>query len=186
MYNIQRSSAAIFLLLLSVSASSHETKKEVTQDIVEISLGVGFHKFDSDTPVKDGSFGTIGLGLHFSRRWAMLLQYSKFLSEVKDSSINQSINVQKYHVDGYYFYRPSHRLRPYLVFGFGQIDFDNFGSETQSETQINIGTGLSYRMTAHWSVRGDIRIFDYINNRLYDDTVAISFGYRFGNGERNE
>ena len=181
MQSITRTFLAVFLLSVS---SIGQAQEEITRHIIELSPGIGYHQFDTRLNLEDGSFGSIGLGIHFSRQWALILHYSNFFTTLKDSSAKKDIHAQKYHVDVHYSVRTKHRLRPYILGGFGQIDLDNYGGEKVSDTQINIGMGLYYRMTPRWSVRGDLRTFDYINDRLYDDTATITLGYRFGGGER--
>lgn len=185
MQNIHRYFTACFsglllLLLLSATAFAEDI---ITRDIIEISPGIGYYDFDDDRNLDDAAMATIGLGLHFSRSWAMLLHYSALNTNSNVNGISEHYDVQKYHVDVHRFFNTEKHLRPYLVAGFGQMDLIS-ESEDSNKNMLNAGVGLYYRMTPSWSIRTDVRIFARTDHSYNDNAVTLTLGYRFSGGEK--
>lgn len=178
MYKKQRN--LFYLLLLLLQPVGAYAAGEITNDIVEISLGIGYYNFDDDRNLDDEAMATIGLGLQFSRRWLMLLHYSA----LKVDSDRSKVAIQKYHVDAYYFFNTASAFRPYLVAGFGQLDIEDAGIES-NKNMLNAGFGLSYKITPSWFVRTDARIFSSTNGDFNDNALTLTLGYRFSGGEKN-
>lgn len=166
----------ISLLLLPVTAFA---AGEVTRNIIEISPGIGYYNFDDDRNIEDEAMVSLGLGLQFSRRWLALLNYSV----LKVDTARPKAIIQKYHVDAHYFFNTKSAFRPYLVAGFGQLDIDDGVSDLKN--MINTGLGISYKITPSWFVRTDARIFHSTNGDFQDNTLTLTFGYRFSGGEKN-
>lgn len=122
---------------------------------------------------------TIGLGLQFSRRWLMLLHYSA----LEYDSDRPKVVVQKYHVDAHYFFNTENAFRPYLVAGFGQLDFETESIES-TKNMFNAGLGISYKITPSWFVRTDARLFHSTNGDFNDNALTLTLGYRFSGGEK--
>lgn len=168
----------LILLLLLPSASTF-AEDEVTRDIIEISAGIGYYNFDDDRNIEDTAMVNVGLGLQFSRRWLMLLQYSA----LKYDSDRPKVVMQKYHVDAHYFFNTENAFRPYVVAGFGEFDIDDAGIES-TKNMFNAGLGISYKITPSWFVRTDARIFQSTNGDFQDNALTLTLGYRFGGGEK--
>ncbi len=155
MKNIYRHLIGLFLLLFAFSVNSEDY---LTTHIVEISPGIGYYNFDDERNLDGSVMGTIGLGLHLSRSWAVLLQYASFDTKRNASGISQVVDMRKYHVDVHRFFDTEKSLRPYLVIGYGEMDLISEGEEIH-ENMFNAGAGLYYKITPSWSVRTDVRIF---------------------------
>lgn len=172
---------ALFIaLLLPVTAN---TEDYLTTHLIELSGGIGYYDFDDVRNLDDAGMVEVGLGLHFSRRWAALLQYSALDTTSNVNGISKSYDVQRYHVDVYRFFNIEKHLRPYLVAGFGQMDLIAEGED--SNNMFNGGFGLYYRITPSWSVRADVRIFASTNQDYKDNALTFTMGYRFNGGERD-
>ena len=176
MRGIQQKILILLLLLSSVTAYADD---EITRHIIEISPGIGYYNFDDDRNLEDEAMATVGLGLQFSRRWLMLLHYSA----LKYDSARPKVVVQKYHVDAHYFFNTENVLRPYLVAGFGQLDIEDAGIES-NKNMFNTGFGISYKITPSWFVRTDARVFHSTNGDFNDNALTLTLGYRFSGGER--
>jgi OmpA-OmpF porin, OOP family len=174
------------LFFTAVITSNASFAEEVTNSIVEFSPSVGYFSFDSKRNLDDKVFGGMGLGLHFSRSFAALLHYSRLESDFSGASGSANIDIQKYHIDGMYFFNAESRWRPYVVFGYGQIDFDNDKGNDSDENNVNSGVGLYYRVTPKWSLRADVRNFYSLDENYNDQTFMMSVGYRVGEGERGK
>ena len=170
----------LILLLLLPSASTF-ADDEVTRDIIEISAGIGYYNFDDDRNIDDTAMVNAGLGLQFSRRWLMLLQYSA----LKYDSDRPKVVMQKYHVDAHYFFNTENTFRPYVVVGFGEFDIDDAGIES-TKNMFNAGLGISYKITPSWFVRTDARIFQSTNGDFQDNALTLTLAYRFSGGEKSE
>lgn len=168
----------LLTLLLSTTASA----QDVTTSIVELSMGAGYYHFDSNRDLDDGLFWGMGLGMHFSRSYAVVVNYSKAYSQEKYGAGND-VKARKFHLDGLRFFNTEKPLRPFVVFGFGNTDITEGGSDKYDETHLNAGIGLHYQLTPNWSVRGDIRDFYSIDSETNDQTAMVTVGYRFAEGE---
>jgi len=176
MRNIRQQFLILLLLLPSAAAFA---ENEITTSIAEISPGIGYYNFDDERTTEDTAMATIGLGLQFSRRWLMLLHYSA----LKYDSARPKVTIQKYHVDGHFFFNTKNAFRPYVVAGFGELDIDDEGFKSK-KTMLNAGLGISYKMTPTWFVRTDARIFQSTNGDFQDNALTLTLGYRFGGGEK--
>lgn len=175
-----------FLLLLFLFATAY-AEDYLTTHIVEISPGIGYYNFDDDRNLDDAAMAVIGLGLHLSRHWAVLLQYAVLDTTSSVNEASQAVYMRKYHIDVHRFFNTEKKLRPYLVAGFGQMDLDDNQDDFKdaiNKNMFNAGAGLYYRMTPSWSVRTDVRIFVRTNNDYHDNAVTFTLGYRFNGGER--
>jgi len=185
MQKIKRHFSGILLLLFlpNIMPATLHAEDIVTSDIIEISAGIGYYDFDADRNLDDSAMASMGLGLHFSRSWALLLNYSALNTDGIVNGVSEHYDVQKYHVDVYRFFNTEKHLRPYLVAGFGQMDLIS-PSEDINKNMINAGAGLYYRMTPTWSLRTDIRVFANTNNEYKDNALTLTLGYRFKGGEK--
>ena len=181
---------SFLVLLLTCSGAqtaetgTDKTVEEVTASIVELSGGVGYYNFDPARKLDDAAMASIGLGLHFSRRWAVLLHYAALNSTLHTEPHSQKVDVQKYQIDVHRFFNTQARLRPYLVGGFGQMDviYDGYQS---NENRYNLGAGLAWKMTSSWTVRADIRSYLDRFSNYNENAFTLTFGYRFYGGEKD-
>ena len=185
-----RQYASFLVLLLACSGvqaaetGADKAVEDVTASIVELSGGVGYYNFDPARNIDDAAMASIGLGLHFSRRWAMLLHYSALNSTIYFESSDRATEVQKYQIDIHRFFNTEKNLRPYLVGGFGQMDvfYDGYHS---NENRFNFGVGLSWKMTPSWSLRADIRAYPDRFSNYNENAFSLTFAYRFYGGEKD-
>lgn len=185
--NLKNTSSALLgsiAIVISIMSSSASFAEEVNTSIIEFSPNVGYYQFDSDRGVDGEPFIGMGLGLHFSRSFAAILNYSRFDSELSDGSSAGDIDVQKYHIDALYFFNTEQQWRPYVSLGYGQIDFKDSVKQEANETNLSLGLGLSFQVTPKWSVRADARNFHSFDESFNDQTYMVTVGYRVGGGER--
>lgn len=174
-------STVLFITALSSNASFAE---EVNTSIIEFSPNLGYYQFDGGREIDGAPFTGMGLGFHFSRSFAAILNYSRFDTELSDGSSAGDIDVQKYHVDAMYFFNTEQKWRPYVSLGYGQIDFKDSIKQEAQETNLSVGLGLSFQMTPKWSIRADARNFHSFDESFNDQTYMMTVGYRIGEGER--
>ena len=171
------------VLLLLVSAASN-AKDEINTSILEFSVNLGYISFDNQRELEDTGILGWGFGMHFSRRWAALLNYTALNTKRTGSQAGEEVDGQKYHADVYRFFNTQHRFRPYIVAGFGGADIISEGDK-RNETQWNGGLGLSYRITPKWFLRGDARVFYNPSGSNTDYVYMMSLGFRLKEGERD-
>jgi len=102
MQNIHRHLLALLLLLFLPTTTYGEDY--LTPHIIEISLGIGYYNFDENRNLDSSAMAAIGLGLHLSRRWLVLLQYSALDTTRNLNGVSQPAYMQKYHVDVHRFF----------------------------------------------------------------------------------
>ncbi|WP_455221359.1 outer membrane beta-barrel protein [Kaarinaea lacus] len=172
------------MLLLFVSLSAYG-KDEVTRHVIELNLGVGYYTFDSKRELTDMEMAGMGFGVHFFRRWAVLLNYSALNSERTGIQAGEKVDVQKFHVDVYRYFNTEHKFRPYIVAGLGRMDIISEGDK-RDETQWNGGLGLSYRITPKWFLRGDGRVLYNGSGNHTDYAYMLTLAFRLKEGERGD
>ncbi|KPJ94658.1 MAG: hypothetical protein AMJ55_05950 [Gammaproteobacteria bacterium SG8_15] len=182
MINILHFVSGMLLLLFSVTATA---KDEVTTSIIEFSPAIGYYEFDSKRELSNREMAGLGFGIHVSRRWAMILNYTALNAVRGGSQQGETVDVQKYHFDVYRFFYSQHRFRPYLVIGLGGMDIISEGDK-HNETQWNGGLGLSYRIAPKWFLRGDGRVFYSDSSGNTDYAYTLTLGFRLKEGEHGD
>jgi OOP family OmpA-OmpF porin len=172
------------LLLLSMAAYGEE---EVTTRIIEFSPGIGYYNFDADRQLDSKQMESIGLGMYLSRRWAVILNYSRLDSVKTENGITEDFFMRNYHLDGYRFFNTESHLRPYVVAGIGGRDLISKDSDwTEHRDLLDAGIGLYYRITPKWSLRGEARVYSLYSDSQIDNSVSITLGYRLKEGESGD
>jgi len=172
------------ICLLLVSFATY-AKDIVDRSVIELSLGVGYYTFDSSRQLTDAETGGMAFGIHFSRRWAALLNYSASNPEGTGSIAGEQVDMQNFHVDIYRYFNTEHRFRPYLVAGLGRMNVVYYGFNDW-DTQWNGGIGLSYRITPKWFVRGDGRVLYTQSGHYTDYAYMLQLVYRLLDGEHGD
>lgn len=160
-------------------------KDNVTTSIIEFSPAIGYYEFDSKRELSNREMAGLGFGIHVSRRWAMILNYTALNTVRGGTQQGETVDVQKYHFDVYRFFYSQHRFRPYIVIGLGGMDIISEGDK-HNETQWNGGLGLSYRITPKWFLRGDGRVFYNESGNHTDYAYTLTLGFRLKEGERGD
>ena len=182
MQRVKKSFVGLLLVLSAVHAYGEEN---VTTNILELSPGIGYFSFDNNRQIENQVMGTIGFGMHLSRRWATLLNYSVLRTKSTGSASGENVDMKKYHVDVYRFFNVENRLRPYITAGVGGLQIDQ-QDDVGTDTQWNAGLGLSYRITAKWFIRSDARFFYNFSGHSSDMALTLTPVYRFAEGERGD
>ncbi len=147
---------------------------------ITINGGVGYWFFDSDRPTDDDYTPWISAEWAFTDNWAGELLYAK---ESFDIDRGGDADVSIWQIDALY-YTGSYigdvpRLRPYLAFGGGEINFDG-GSFDDTETTINAGGGVRWMITRRFGARLDARLYHSIDESENDILVSAGVNYYFG------
>ncbi len=176
-------------LLLSFSAPLLADPQEpASRNIIELAAKVGYTDFDSERSLEGDIHWGASIGLHMTPNWMFQLDYSRL--HTKDANTSEDdIWVRYYAVDALYLFSRGNALRPYLIFGFGQMDVrgqyrhDNGKAlPDDSDNFLRGGLGLQYRLNERWALRSDYRALRSLDLETTTNTVNVSVAYRFGGG----
>ena len=170
-----RSIAAVFLVSVS---GAIKAEQPVDYSIIFISASYGYTAYDSERNVSDDSIRGIALGLHLNRQWSASMFYSRADPE---STVGEDQRYENYYIQGKYYFRGETNLRPYIVFGIGEVMIDK--QSVSSDTAIHSGIGVHWALSPKWAVQFDYRYFHEKKNSHADQSIMSTLVYRFGNGE---
>lgn len=174
-----------------VLSSVVQAAQPVGRDIIEFSVKAGHMNFGGERKLDDTPMTGASLGFQMTPQWAFTLDYASMDSDDARNGGREDIDVQRYELDALYFFRPRQTLRPYLVFGFGQMDVDgdrrdeNGKSIDDLDNFLTGGIGVHKQLNAQWSVRGDYRALYSLDLESTDNSLAIHLVYRFGGGDKS-
>ena len=88
---------------------------------------------------------------------------------------------ENYSLDAQYYINSDTNLRPYFTSGFGEIMWER---DTNLKVfQVNLGTGLHYKINRNISLQVDWRHYYSFRTKLSENIVASRIVYMFGQGE---
>jgi opacity protein-like surface antigen len=169
-------------LLLSTTGYAEE---QVSTNIIEFTVKSGYTDFTDERNLKGSPHAGAGLGLHMTPNWLFMLGYSS--THTEDTKTKQDdIWVRYYSLESLYFFVPDKPIRPYLTFGFGEMEIRGQttadGGVDSSDYLWRYGVGLQYTINRQWALRGDyqaLRSHD-LNSNNYSSNLTLA--YRFGGG----
>ncbi|MBV1916257.1 MAG: porin family protein [Pseudomonadales bacterium] len=173
------SAAAAFLLLLLLLSCNTRAEQPVDYSVIFISASYGYTAYDSDRNIKDDSIRGAALGLHIGRRWSASLFYSR---ADPSSTVGEDYRYENYYTQGKYYFLVETNLRPYVVFGIGEVMIEK--QSVSSDTAVHSGVGVHWALSPKWAVQFDYRYFYEKKNSHTDQSVMSTLVYRFGDGER--
>jgi hypothetical protein len=167
------------------SRTKHQTKKTddpVDTGIIGLSYGVGQLSLDKSWGVTDDSAEEYSLGLYFSKKLSARVAYSKTKLANSSSKPGSEITYENYSLDTQYYFNSQSDFRPYLNAGFGEMMWEK--STDLKTFQVNLGTGLHYKISNNFALQVDWRHYYSTNTKTSEDTVVGRVIYFFGKGER--
>ncbi len=176
-----------FVISLQTSLQAN-AQEPASRNIIEFATKVGYTNFDSERSLENDIHWGFSIGLHMTPSWMFQLDYSRLHTEDANTTEND-IWVRYYAVDAIYLFRRANVLRPYVIFGFGQMDVrgqhrDDNGKakDDDSDNFLRGGLGLQYRLNERWALRGDYRALRSLDLETTSNTVNFSVAYRFSGG----
>ena len=162
---------AVLAAVLGVFSGMAQAANEAP---LTITLGGTQHYFDSNRDVDNEILPSGALEWRLSDDWAAEFTYSGGDSE---SSIDGTdVDIDQWHLGGVYYTEPQGNLYPYLALGAGELS-RGFQSGKESDIQANVGAGLRYYFTDHWSWRADARWLHAFDDS--DNDLALTFGIAY-------
>jgi hypothetical protein len=156
------------------------TKDQVDTGIIGMSYGFGNAFLDDTWQVQDDTVSEYSLGLYFSKKFSSRLSYSK--AKLKDRVSGNDKSYKNYSLDGQYYFNYEHSVRPYLTSGFGEMMW--LKDEDLKTFQINIGTGIHYKISNKFALQVDWRHYYSTSKNTSENNIAARLVYLLGNGER--
>ena len=140
---------------------------------------VGYNFFDNDRGIDDSEFYGIALGYGLSHNWSLELSYLEGDADGQNGSLEQDITIYRLDALSDLPHFGNSAWNAYLVGGVGIADFDQEGvGERLDETQINLGIGLKTQLGSGFSLRGDVRAIDNIDQGDDQDDFGTDFAFQ--------
>jgi len=143
----------------------------------EISGAVGYHFFDNERAFDDAEFYGLGFGYAINPKWTVEGWLTAAESDLNANS-GTDVDVNTYRVDALYHLPTLGAWKPYIVGGIGRAEFDTQGFGSEDETQINLGLGLKRDLSKYFTLRGDVRAFDNIDQGSDTDDTGTDFAFQ--------
>jgi OOP family OmpA-OmpF porin len=148
---------------------------------VTINGGIGYWSFDGDRNFEDESTPWGSLEWAFNDRWAAEIFYAEDDTETEDGL---AFDVTNWQLDMLYYggsyIGEGNRVRPYLVFGGGEVEYEFDDGSDSVETTVNAGAGLRYMITRRFGARIDARMLHSLDENENDWLVTAGLNFYFG------
>ncbi len=150
---------------------------------ITVNGGAGYWMFDSDRELESSGTPWIGLEYAWGDYWSTELMYTNDDANLENGG--GKVDVQSWQLDMMrYVGDPlgsgrTNYIRPYFVFGGGEIDIDE-GSWDTVETQVNVGAGFRYMLTNRFGVRADARVLHSLDEHENDLLFSAGLNWYFG------
>jgi len=164
---------AALLMLSGVTASA-----EVP---VTFNLGWGQWFIDGSRDLDDEGTPWTSLEWAFNDQWAAEIFYADDDTSHEDGLFDADITtwqLSMLYYGGSYIGQPM-RVRPYVVFGAGEIDIDADFADTV-ETTVNGGLGLRWMLTKRLGARFEWRMLYSLDESKRDSLLTAGLNYYFG------
>ena len=155
-------------------------KDPIDTSIIGVSYGFGQVLLDDYWKVQDDTVTEYSLGLYFSKKFSTRVSYSK--AKVEDIASGNEKSYENYSLDGQYYFNDQQSFRPYLTAGFGEMMWQK--DEDLKTFQVNVGTGLHYKISNKFALQVDWRHYYSTSKQTSENNIAARLVYLLGNGER--
>ncbi|MBR9912583.1 MAG: OmpA family protein [Gammaproteobacteria bacterium] len=143
---------------------------------IELNGAVGHYLFDDDRRLTDEPFWGLGVGYAIDPNWTVEAWWTK----ANSSYFGVDVNPEEMRLDALYHLDEQNGITPYFVAGIGDVTYDVKNSADPHETRINLGVGLKKSLTDHLNFRGDVRMFNSLDEEQTDFGIQLGLNYAFG------
>ena len=156
-----------------------KTDDPIDYSIVGFSYGIGFIDLDPYWKIDDGLTTEYSLGMYLSRSFSTRVSYAKV--KLTDINTSNDINYENYSINAQYYFNTDEHIRPFITVGIGEMlrERDN----EKKVFQVNLGTGLHFKITNNIAIQTDIRHYYSPRANTSENAVALNIVYRLGKGE---
>ena len=154
---------------LTVSAAFADEHK------FEINGATGYNLYDASRHLTDDPFIGLGLGYVVNPKWTIEAWYTDSNTEFYGTDVD----ANELRLDALYHLAESNGLTPYIVAGIGEMSFDSNAGDVD-ETRVNLGVGLKKAITEKLNFRGDVRLFNSLDEEMTDLGFQLGLNYALG------
>jgi OOP family OmpA-OmpF porin len=149
---------------------------------ITINAGISQWYFDGDRNFDDEATPWGSLEWAFSDHWAAEVFYTEGDSETSRTNLdlditNWQLNMMYY---GGSYIGGGNRVRPYLLVGGGEVDYEFSDGSDTVETTVNAGAGLRWMITPRFGARVDARMLHSLDEEQNDWLFTAGLNFYFG------
>ncbi len=167
-------------------AEWNEWNLEKWEAPITVNVGGGYWMFDGDLDLDDQSFPWGSIEYAFTDHWAAEIFYGAEDADTQGFP-NESVDVETWQADILYYTGSyiggGNRARPYLAFGFGEVDYDgkvSSGLDGDTETIANLGAGVRYMITSRLGARMEARWLYSMDENNNNVQLTAGLNWYFG------
>lgn len=171
---LHRLAVATFLATAAMAAHAEFT----------VSPMIGYHLFDNDNnaaydDLDEHTEGSLALGYRVTPNVGLELRYGHAEPEAEGSGDNY--RYQAGTIDAYYRFNVEGKLQPYVLVGGGLADTKNVEADASfRHTIANVAVGAFYQLTDNFSLRGELRGVEDLQESGHDGIASLGVLYSFG------
>ena len=169
----------------SARADEFAGKWEVGADLLSTTM-------DNDTTIDDALGWRARGAYHFTKTHTLELTWDDVSadSNIKTSTLSYDLNkLMISYLGSMKSKKPDSKFSTYVLFGAGQIDYDN-GSDSQTSTVLQTGGGLRIKIAKSWAIRIDGRIWHFHGDSViiprdgfFSFDIGVGASWIFGKGK---
>mgnify|MGYP001819664341 FL=1 len=148
---------------------------------ITFNLGWGQFFIDGSRDLDDTDTPWTSLEWAFNDNWAAEIFYAEDDTRQEDGLFKADVStwqISALYYGGSYIGKPN-RVRPYVVFGAGEIDYDADFADTV-ETTLNGGLGLRWMLTKRFGARLEWRMLYSLDESKRDSILTAGINYYLG------
>jgi OmpA-OmpF porin, OOP family len=176
---------SLVALSLTTLASVVGINSAFAEQGLSITPGYGYYQFDNETNLNDKNAPSIGIEYHFNDHFQIGANYANSETEAAGSALKENIDWSYTRLDTTYNFSPLiNRFTPYISAGAGEgrLDLNNTTDE-ETETLVNLGTGVRFLLDSGLSVVADLRGINSIDKEQSSTLTSVGLSYMFGSNE---
>lgn len=178
------------VLLVSIFMLPLTARAEIKAGSVELNPFVGYNFFQHRQNLEDSPMFGGRIGYNITNRFGIDLSAAYVRGHVDDrskaftregqfTSPIDGVNITFFHLDLLYHFMPETRFNPYLVAGFGAVNYSP-RINTHNMSVVNFGAGAKYWLTDRVALRFDVRDNMTIDEQISNVQVTLGAVLAFG------
>ncbi|MFH1075968.1 MAG: OmpA family protein [Pseudomonadota bacterium] len=178
-----KTTALFFLaLLLAGIAPLAAHGEESNSEYITFTPRTGWYDFQGNQNLEDKPFLGMSIGYSFDKIWELDAVLDYIDTQIKERA-SDDINAYLYHLDVFYNLLPEMPLIPYLMAGFGGIEFDPYHRELDSDESaflVTYGLGLKYPINKILALETDARQVICFGDKQHNYMYTLGLSYTVG------
>lgn len=176
---MKKTLSGLALAIAAIAAPAAVTAQEAGS--VYLPFGALYQDFDSYRQLQNDFMPTLGIGYHFTDRFAAEVMAARGKVDGDESMRGIDADVYQYRLDGLYFLNDADSsVRPFLVGGIGDSQVKWEHTSRDRDTIANAGVGLLVSLGGGWGLRGDVRAVRSLDYNQTELGANLLLQYSFG------